>query len=176
MNYSKINLAVFSSLFIVSSSFALEESNFLGDGNEGVTINSYMAFPEIASSNLEYRLGQKRIFKISYGNQIDKTTFSAVLNDKDISRRFHPVEGESEHVYLPLRKGANTLRLKISDKGDESNGVVPNWDIDEFSITLKGLEVIPRYLEPPKGFEKGEMPPARTGKDKRPVTIDKSKK
>ena len=176
MYYSKINILVLFSLFATLSSFAVAEPNFQGSGNEAGNVNSYITYPELSSSDLEYRLGKKRIFRVSYGSGIDISSFSAVLNGKDISRRFHPEAGDAEHVYLPLRKGINTLRFKISDKGDERNGVVPNWDVDEFSISLKGLQVTPRYLEAPNGFEKVVIPPARMSNTNRPVTIDKSKR
>lgn len=176
MNYSKMCLAVMGGLFIASSSYAIDDSNYQGSGDESGTVNSYMTYPTTSSSNIEYTLGKKRAFKITYGNVIDKTSFSFVLNGKDMSKRFHPVAGETEKVYFPLRKGINNLSFKISDYGDESNGVVPNWDIDEFSITLKGLEVTPRYLEPPQGFEKGAMPPARVSNSNRPEIINKSKR
>ena len=66
MNYSKICLVVMGGLFIASSSYALDDSNYQGSGDESGTVNSYMTYPAISSSNIEYTLGKKRAFKITY--------------------------------------------------------------------------------------------------------------
>jgi hypothetical protein len=163
----KIILIAAAFLSVFTSSFAVE--SYQGSGNESDNINAYMIYPEISSSAISFQLAKKRSFKITYGTVIDVASFSVVLNGKDISRRFHPVAGETENIFLPLHKGLNNLVLKISDYGNESAGVVPYWDIDEFIITLNKMEVIPGFsLTAPPAFENEPLPPMRTKNNNRP--------
>jgi hypothetical protein len=51
---------------------------------------------------------------VFYGNSIRPVTFTAMLDDANISSRFTPAPGTFEIVPLPLHRGSNTLVLSVA--------------------------------------------------------------
>lgn len=64
---------------------------------------------------------------IFYGRSIKPVTFTAMLNDMNISSRFTPAPGTSQTVLVPLRAGPNTLVLSV-DGTTASGGVATDVD------------------------------------------------
>lgn len=64
---------------------------------------------------------------IFYGRSIKPVTFTAMLNDMNISSRFTPAPGTSQTVLVPLRPGSNTLVLSV-DGTTASGGVATDVD------------------------------------------------
>jgi len=111
-------------------------AQYAGTGNETDGANHLLTYPDLLSENVVYYLGGKRKFVVEYGDKIDASTFQAVLNGADISKRFRPYPGTKQQVFLKLEKGDNVLRLKVADHGNASTNRAPYWDTDDFNISL----------------------------------------
>ncbi|MBI2091283.1 MAG: hypothetical protein HYT78_21520 [Deltaproteobacteria bacterium] len=64
---------------------------------------------------------------IFYGRSIKPVTFTAMLNDTNISSRFTPAPGTSQTVLVPLRPGSNTLVLSVDGTTASGSGAT---DVD----------------------------------------------
>ncbi len=51
--------------------------------------------------------------RLKYGETVFPATFSAVLNNVDITSKFHPFAGFAEQVTLDMQEGRNVLKLTI---------------------------------------------------------------
>ena len=107
------------------------EGGYDGDSQRKWDVNQLLSYFTIASKTvrlpsgiMEYALG------ITYHEDVDADSFTATLNDADISSMFNPVPDSSEIVTIDLSQGSNSLVLTIE-------GDVPsrrNIDTDKFEI------------------------------------------
>lgn len=149
---------------------------YTGNGGEPSGADEFIVYPGMSSDIIEYRLGQKRHFYIRYNENIDPETFSADLNGKDISRKFHPVPGSEEDVFLHLKPGENELNIQIAGHYfSESGETTSAGDLDVFTIKLNPPLLKANMLTtPPPGIDVLELPPSAADNSRRPVFIIKT--
>ncbi len=85
-------------------------------------------------TTLSYSLpSQPRIttapFLIFYGEEIDASSFRAILNGSVVSGLFHPKAGSYEQVRIPLARRRNTLQLSLRGTGPHSREVKDTFEI-----------------------------------------------
>ncbi|MFN4291044.1 MAG: hypothetical protein ACK4E7_09230 [Permianibacter sp.] len=75
--------------------------------------------------------------RVYYGDQIDKTTFTATLNGRDISSLFAPNPGASQEVVIPLEGEKSLIKLSVYQVGAKNDKGQLNpfmQDLDPFEI------------------------------------------
>ena len=107
------------------------EGGYDGDSQRKWDVNQLLSYFTIAAKTVQLPSGiMQYALGITYHEDIDPVSFTAVLNDTDISDLFNPVPDSSEIVTIDLAQGSNSLVLTI-------NGDVPakmNIDTDKFEI------------------------------------------
>ena len=114
------------------------EIAFLGAAEEPFGINKLLAYADPISDSIEPTSGSFDL-SIFYDDNIDKKSFKAKLNGKDVSSFFTPEPGEFEIVTIEgnLKKNAKlhlSVLGKINDK-TRGNSKFRSIDNDVFSIT-----------------------------------------
>lgn len=167
-------------VFLAFISFVLpataEPEVFSGNGGESDVANELIVYPGISSEVIDYHLGQKRHFNIRYSENINPETFSAELNGKSISNKFHPVPGTEEDIFLHLKPGENMLSIQVAGAILAADGTASSsGDLDTFTINLKSPVTKAQMLTtPPPGIEQVTLPPAAAENSKRPIFVIKS--
>lgn len=165
----------FLSFGLVGMNTAAGEAVYPGNGNEPQGAEALLVYPDITSDTLVYHLGQPRHFRIRYAGNIDPATFSAELNGRDVSKRFRPVPGSEQNVFLRLKRGENQLFLQIA--GEDTEVGTAYADLDVFNLELKGPHTRGGLRDaPPPGFEHRTLPPAPAEVPGKPNLIDKSER
>lgn len=96
---------------------------FDGKGQRPTDVNKFLQYFNPTQARTELPPGTQSFnLMIIYGNTIKRETFSAVLNDNNITSKFNPLPGKLEIVKIPLTQGTNTLILSI--KGIRTDGKV----------------------------------------------------
>ena len=107
------------------------EGGYDGDSQRKWDVNQLLSYFTIASKTVRLPSGiMQYALGITYHEDIDAGSFTATLNDIDISDMFNPVPDSSEIVTIDLSQGSNRLVLTIE-------GDVPsrrNIDTDKFEI------------------------------------------
>ncbi len=110
------------------------EGGYDGDSQRKWDVNQLLSYFTVADKVLQLPSGVTHLdLGIVYHEDIDPGSFTATLNDDDISDLFNPAPGTYELVRLDLSMGSNKLLLSIE-------GDVPakkNIDNDKFDITVK---------------------------------------
>ncbi len=87
------------------------------DGTESIApeINRFLSYVNItdATTTLQSGTDSTNLF-IIYDRSLITETFTASLNEQDVSSLFTPVEGKYEMVNIPVQAGQNLLVLSIS--------------------------------------------------------------
>lgn len=92
----------------------LATAAFDGGGQRPSDVNRFLRYGRPSQSKTTLTAGTT-VYRvaITYGAGIDPNTFSARLNDVDVTDRFAPASGKSESVEVPLVTGTNILRLSV---------------------------------------------------------------
>lgn len=87
---------------------------FKGEGRKPDNTNAFLSYANPASAEIRLPPGQTTFpLVIFYGGSIRPVTFTAMLDDTNVSSRFTPAPESFEVVLLPLRRGSNTLVLSV---------------------------------------------------------------
>lgn len=109
--------------------------SYPGSGTEAGDINYYLSYSDINASSTTLPRGTTAYkLKVSYGLNINASTFKAISNKKDITSLFNPVPGGTETVAIPVVSGLNTITLQV-DSPSTTKTVLR--DIDKFSVTVQ---------------------------------------
>lgn len=84
-------------------------------------------------------------FQVWFNKKIDPTNVIVTLNGQDISDLFVAEQDESNFVDLPLMEGPNKLELRAAESIEHNSGLTPQWDYDNFIITVKSHREKPRF-------------------------------
>ena len=87
---------------------------FKGKRDKPNTGDAFLSYANPASAETRLHAGPTAFpLLIFYGGSIRPVTFTAMLNDTNISSWFSPQPGKSQKVFLPLRRGSNILVLSV---------------------------------------------------------------
>lgn len=105
--------------------FTALDGNFDGKGQRPSGVNKFISYVTPTQGRTTLARGtiipplvndpKRTIFRLVliYDKAIISSTFSAVMNGKDIKSLFHPAPGHAETVWLELDPGSNTLVISV---------------------------------------------------------------
>lgn len=161
MKSKKNYILLFGTIAMMHTGLSIGVELYPGNGNEPGDANNLIVYPDLATNVIKYNLGQKRHFYIRYSETIEPATFSADLNGKDISKKFHPVPGSEEDVFLHLKPGENELSIQVVGYNSSGPGAKSSYaDLDTFIVKLNPpLTKANMLTTPPPSIETVELPP-----------------
>ena len=119
---------------------------FKGKSHKANSADAFISYANLTGAETRLPEGQTTFpLLIFYGNSIRPVTFTAMLNDTNISSWFTPDPGKSQTVFVPLRRGSNTLMLSVGGTtvaGEEAT----DTDRLVFSVRMRILHQLSRYV------------------------------
>lgn len=77
-------------------------------------VNEFLTYDNPRETSISLASGTTSFdLRLLYGETVLPNTFSAVLNNVDVTSNFHPFEGLGEQVTIDLQEGRNVLKLTI---------------------------------------------------------------
>jgi hypothetical protein len=110
-----------------SAAASAVSGGFRGSNNEAADIDRLISYANVSTTQTDLPVGTGKFgLYLIYGDSILPETFSASLNEQDVSGSFTPGAGGYETVSMPVQSGQNVLVMTIL--GNKSDGTVTDTD------------------------------------------------